>query len=168
MVPVTWREAKIDDGDGMAGMRIPAVDAIAVDRNVGGFVIGRDGQIVRRDAHFQVGNLLEIRWIEETDMPCRFCRSRSIRASRWDCWDPRGRRRKRAPRPRVPRKRAKRSCGLPLVDYISAERRKRRAAGESTRFHHIKTPVTKRNAGARPMTTHSALLGQPPKLPKCR
>lgn len=37
---------EIEHGEKVSGMRIIAVDAVAVDGNVRGFVIGRDGQLV--------------------------------------------------------------------------------------------------------------------------
>ena len=72
---------QIDDSDGVARMRILAVDAVAVYGNVGEFVIGRDGNVVRSHSHFQVRNLLEGRRIEETDVPADFVdHDQSVRA----------------------------------------------------------------------------------------
>ncbi len=81
MVPGELPRREIDDRDGVAGMRIPAVDAVAVYGNVGELVIGRDGHIVRRDAHVQVGYFLKGRWIEEPDVPADFVdHDQSVRA----------------------------------------------------------------------------------------
>src|ERR1700674_1362286 len=55
-------------------------------------------------------------------------------------------------------------------DATSDGWRAARRAGRSTRFHHISAPVTNRNAGASPITTHTAFSGQSPgkNSPKCR
>ena len=55
MVPATCASSEIDDCDGVAGVRISAVDAVAINGNVGELVVGRNGEVVRRDAHFDRG-----------------------------------------------------------------------------------------------------------------